>query len=327
MKTKNESAVAFLDLLGFSNLVNKDFENAKEILNDFYNIVYNERNFATEHEIKTILVSDSLIAYTENKVKIIPYLANIYRRCLLKTNEYSNPERYLLPRGGISFGKVYSEDRFETPELAKRFIVSPALVHTSKIEKGFKGSRLIVSMQNNTTDKIDIFWDKDSQSIFYKENTTIDSNFTYYDILWFEDLNTPSSERKEEIEEKLKIALNLLQNNRTLKEEYLAQYIEIVRIGLISYSRYLNIRFDFPPFLIQLFTDYLDEKFWRLWISIIESVLLIHDASWAEANDTFRKFYNTIVISKGWNKAIEYIYQQNQSEILEKIKAYSRKHI
>ncbi|PJD98036.1 MAG: hypothetical protein CK427_17200 [Leptospira sp.] len=323
---KNESTVALIDLLGFSNLVSNHFQDAKDVLNDFYNIVYNHRTFASENHIKTILISDSLIAYSDNKVKIIPYLAKIYRDCLLKTNEYSNPNKYLLPRGGISFGKVYSEDRFETPELAKQFIVSPALVHTSKIEKSFKGSRLIVSIENETTDKIDIFWNRESESIFYKENTTIDKNFTYYDILWFEDLTTPSSNKKEQLEENLKIAITLLIRNQTLSEVYLTQYIETVRIGLISYSKYLNFRFEFPNFILNLFNEnFLEEKFWRLWVAIIESFLLIHDAKWAEANSTFQKFYNTIVISKGWDKAIDFLHQPNQKEILTRLKNFSGK--
>jgi hypothetical protein len=115
----DNSAVAYIDLLGFSNFVKNNTDFAKTILKDFYHIIYNTRNDAKINEIKIILVSDSLIASSINKSDLVRYISDIYRKCLEKTHEYNDHTKFILPRGAISFGEVYTEERLSSPELSK----------------------------------------------------------------------------------------------------------------------------------------------------------------------------------------------------------------
>lgn len=322
----NKSAVAFIDLLGFSNLVKGNTETAREILSDFYNIIYNSKEIANDYDVKTILVSDSLIASSNKKPELVRYISHIYRKCLEKTYEYKSHTKFILPRGAISFGEVYTEERLTHPDLKKNFIVSPALVHTAEIEKHVKGSRLLVAIENDSNDNLEVYWNGNTKSIFYEEKINLWSSHKYYDVLWFDDLSLDDKERKSNIEKYLDICIDLLHENKAQSEAIVNQYIETVRIGLLSYSKFMNIRFKLKNTHIQLLEDFLDDKFWKLWISILESFLLTSDSKWFSIpNDDLITFYNKIVLKKGWKDAINYLYNNDQESVLDKLNVFSRR--
>ncbi|MBU0712422.1 hypothetical protein KKA87_10970 [bacterium] len=159
-------ALAFIDLLGFSQMVTTNHNHSKEILHDFYNITY--RIIKEETRVKGHLFSDSLLAYSSEPAVLVNVIAKLYRECLIKNNsyEFDLSKFFLLPRGGISFGIVDIQDRTEAQNLTKNFIVSPALVHSVKMENQIKGSRLLIADSNNDEDQL-FNWNEDVKSILY----------------------------------------------------------------------------------------------------------------------------------------------------------------
>ena len=57
-----EKILAFVDLLGFSQMVNTDEKKARVVLNDFYNIAFKE--IKIRPSVNGHLFSDSLLAYS-----------------------------------------------------------------------------------------------------------------------------------------------------------------------------------------------------------------------------------------------------------------------
>ena len=90
-------ALAFIDLLGFSQMVSSNHNRAKLILNDFYNISY--RLIRDQTEIQGDLFSDSLMAHSSNPAILVNTISKIYRECLKKNNDYYFPldKYFLLP--------------------------------------------------------------------------------------------------------------------------------------------------------------------------------------------------------------------------------------
>jgi len=134
-------ALAFIDLLGFSQMVAINHNRSKDILNDFYNITF--RIIKQESRVKGNLFSDSFLACSSEPAILVNVVSEIFRECLNKNNLYNFDlsKFFLLPRGGISFGIVDIQDRIEAPNLSKNFIVSPALVHSAKMENKIKGCK------------------------------------------------------------------------------------------------------------------------------------------------------------------------------------------
>jgi len=60
---------------------------------------------------------------------------------------------FLLLRGAVSEGFVQLEDRITSPNFNKNFIISPALVHSAKLESLVKGSRLLVAVNNDSEEE------------------------------------------------------------------------------------------------------------------------------------------------------------------------------
>lgn len=80
--------LAFIDLLGFSQMVEKDHVKANEILNDFYNISF--KVIKKDLSVDGSLFSDSLLAHSENYSALINCITEIYRECLKKNALYDN---------------------------------------------------------------------------------------------------------------------------------------------------------------------------------------------------------------------------------------------
>lgn len=309
----SSKALLFIDLLGFSEMVSNDSEKAKNILSDFYNICYDLINNDTT--IKGNLFSDSLLAYSSNPSALANMACTIYRKCLKKNKYYHEDLNYdlskffLLPRGGISFGLVDVQDREEASNLQKNFIVSPALVHSAKMESKIKGSRLLIA---EPLDKRVFNWNENINSVLYENSSFIFwEDFKYFDSLWFLDLQ---GEEQEEIEELINIAKILVFNNFD-KISNLEQHIQTLRIGLLSFSKFLNSQ-DIS-FIEQLINQFTDEKYWLVWLTIFEMIGYNSDAVLILQNRKVIDFYKRISISKNWSKVINEINLPNNEKLKE----------
>jgi len=288
-------------------MVTKDHDKAKQILNDFYNLTFNI--IKNEREVEGDLFSDSLLAHSSNPALLLNTLSKIYRECLKKNNSYREEDLanfFLLPRGGISFGIVDIQNRTEAPNLAKSFIVSPALVHSAKMESQIKGSRLLVADINNDNTRPIFDWNNNVESVLYENATfTFLNNFKYSDTLWFLDLSKEHNEQKREVCELIDISIKLVHANARNNNKVLEQHLQTLRIGLLSYTKFLSPNNN--PLLTRIMQEFEDEKYWLVWLTLFEMVMQSPD-SWAfSSNKELINFYKKISLKKSWANVIKEI--------------------
>jgi hypothetical protein len=307
-----EKALAFIDLLGFSSMVTKDHQRARRILSDFYNLVYNI--VLDKDEIKGFLFSDSYLAFSDNKALLINTVCEIYRQCLKqnKNNEdLLTHGFFLLPRGAISIGIIEIQDRLELPNLQKNFMVSPALVHSAKLEGSISGSRLFIAVKSGEQEE-EILWNHDIKTILYESNTfTFWENYKYADALWFLDLNKNEIDQKIEVESLIHLAIELVLRNSTTKA-VLNQYINTLRIGILSYSKFLTPNLN-DPIIDRLIMEFRNEKYWLIWLSIIELFMNSLDSWIVSGHDQLKLFFKEVSLTKGWSNILMEINKPNQA--------------
>lgn len=297
-------ALAFIDLLGFSQMVGGNLVISKSILNDFYNLTYNI--IKDNDSIDGHLFSDSLLAYSDEPADLVNVITEIYRKCLRKNDLYSYDlsKYFLLPRGGISFGIVDIQKRIPAPNLSKNFIVSPALVHSAKMESKIKGSRLLIADSKNNKDQI-FNWNENVKGILSENSTfTFWANFKYYDSLWFLDLKKSYDEQKDEVIKLIDIAIKLAKSNSQNKK-VIEQHLQTLRIGLLSYTKFLKPKSD--PILSRILTEFEDDKYWLIWITVFEMVMQSSD-NWAfPTKPEIINFYKKISLRNTWADVIKFI--------------------
>jgi hypothetical protein len=302
-----EKILGFIDLLGFSNMVNIDERKARSVLNDFYNIAFNE--ITVYDSIKGHLFSDSLLAYSDSKEDLINCLSNIYKKCLLKNKDYTERKTFfLLPRGALSVGIVNTEERHIVPNVIKDFIISPALVHSTHLEKKIKGSRLLIAVKDNDPQ---IIWNDRIKCILYEfEAFKYLKGYKYKDVLWFDYSNDPKQNQhiKGEIVDLIDISIQLIRDNENSKE--LIQHIWTLRIGLLSYAKFLR-EFD-DIILVRITKEFLDDKYWLIWETLIEIIVTTRKEWKYAANKDIVDFYKAVSLKKGWANLIKDINDPNQ---------------
>ncbi len=298
-------ALAFIDLLGFSNMVSSDEIKAHMVLNDFYNIVY---DIIENYEyVEGHLFSDSILAHSNREADLVNAIVEIYRKCLKANDNYDTNDLskyFLLPRGGISYGGMDIQDRLERPNLRKNFIISPALVHSAKMEAKIKGSRLLIA--DKEEGELQRFNQNDRIDTLLKENPsfTFWQRYKYYDCLWFSDLRKNNLERKAEIVNLINIAIKLLQQNSS-NINAIEQHANTLRIGILSYTEFIQSN---DPLLEQVIDEFRDSKYWLIWLTIFEAIAKKdEDTSVINQNPKIVRFYKEITLEKSWAKVIDFI--------------------
>jgi len=296
-----EKILAFVDLLGFSQMVNTDENKARVILNDFYNIAFTE--IKSRPSVNGHLFSDSLLAYSNSREDLINCLASIYQKCLLKNDSYSELSKFfLLPRGAMSVGIVNVEDRQTAPNLTKDFIVSQALVHSAKLEAQIKGSRLLVAVKNEQQQQMQLDWNRNIRYGLYQDDAlTFLENYKYKDVLWFSSFDDGITQRDNLIN-LIDIAIKLVKDN-SRNEKVLLQHIWTLRIGLLSYSKYLGQEND--PVLNRILREFKADQYWLLWMTLIEMIVNSTTEWKYAASKKIVDFYKKTSLKKGWSNLIE----------------------
>jgi hypothetical protein len=307
-----EKILAFIDLLGFSQMVNTDENKARVILNDFYNIAFSE--IKGKPTVNGHLFSDSLLAYSESREDLINCLASIYQKCLLKNASYNELSKFfLLPRGAMSVGIVNVEDRQTAPNLTKDFIVSPALVHSAKLEAQIKGSRLLVAVKNELQQQMQLDWNKNIRyGLFQDDTLSFLESYKYKDVLWFSSFDDGNTQ-PDNLINLIDIAIKLVKDN-SRHEKVLLQHIWTLRIGLLSYSKYLGKEND--PVLNKILREFRDDKYWLLWMTLIE-IIVISTTEWKYAAcKKIVAFYKKTSLKKGWSNLIEELNKPGEQNAL-----------
>lgn len=307
-----EKILAFIDLLGFSQMVNNDENKARVILNDFYNIAFKE--IKDRPSVNGHLFSDSLLAYSDSREDLINCLAAIYQKCLLKNDSYSELSKFfLLPRGAMSVGIVNVEDRQTAPNLTKDFIVSQALVHSAKLETQIKGSRLLVAVKNEQQQQMQLDWNRNIRYGLYQDEAfTFLENYKYKDVLWFSSLDDGNSHRDNLIN-LIDIAIKLVKDN-SRNEKVILQHIWTLRIGLLSYSKYLGQESD--PVLNRIIREFKADQYWLLWMTLIEMIVNSTTEWKYAASKKIVDFYKKTSLKKGWSNLIEEINKPGEQSSL-----------
>ncbi|MEM7551577.1 MAG: hypothetical protein AAF363_17975 [Bacteroidota bacterium] len=312
-------ALAFIDLLGFSAMVGADKNLATNILDDFYNISF--RHIKNEDLIHGDLFSDSLMAHSSNPAVLVNTISKIYRDCLIKNDTYNHSlgKYFLLPRGGISFGHVDIQSRTESPNLTKNFIISPALVHSAKMESQIKGSRLLIADLENSDDQV-FNWNQEIKSILFENSAfTFWSTFKYFDALWFLDLAKDNSAQKTEVTNLIEVAEKLVQANHKNKGAR-EQHIQTLRIGLLSFSKFLTPNSN--PLLNRFLTNYRDDSYWLIWLTLIEMIMNSPD-SWAlPSKREVVEFYKEVSLKPGWSKVVADINKPRNEYVLSSFREF-----
>jgi len=222
---KEEKILAFIDLLGFSQMVNSDENKARVVLNDFYYIAFDE--IKSRPNVKGHLFSDSLLAYSISREDLINCLAAIYQKCLLKNNSYTELSKFfLLPRGAMSVGIVNVEERQTAPNLTKDFIISQALVHSTELEKEIKGSRLLIAVKTEQQEQLQLTWNRNIRYGLYQNDAfTFLKNYKYSDVLWFSSFDDGRNQ-KDNLIDLIDIAIKLVKDNS--RNEKVMTLIEMI---------------------------------------------------------------------------------------------------
>lgn len=305
-----KDGVVFIDLLGFSNLLDKDEELATKVLNDFYNIVY--KLCENYEDIHFKLFSDSLIANSRSVSKIMKFSTALYRECLKKTAmEFKHNNKYLLlPRGAIAYGSFYTERRRDRKNLEKHFIISKALSHAVNAEKKGKGARLLVYY--DIENELNVIYDSIDSKCIYSELEDSVGSIKYSDILW----PIGGDESKNQVatsKEMLLYAIELFINNRESKNR--DQYIGTLRIALLSHFKFIASRFDFEPAVDKLFS-FTEDTDSDLWCVLLEALMLSSDSQWLhKKNPVVNKWYCTILLSKKFHHVQDFLKKTNNDFI------------
>jgi hypothetical protein len=147
----NEKFVAYIDILGFKDMVsNKNRKKAEIKLTSFYRSIYNlwdEMHFASESldEINGLAYSDSLTIYTESDSiisleKFLEFIKKLYKISLF--------EHRIMLRGGLVKGKFNVKDAVGFENLGKNLFFGQAFIDAYELEngKGIKGCRFVVDI-------------------------------------------------------------------------------------------------------------------------------------------------------------------------------------
>jgi hypothetical protein len=311
---EGEKILAFVDLLGFSRMVSLDKAKARTVLSDFYNISW--KNIRNNQSVKGTLMSDSLLIYSDNRTSILNCLSDIYRECFKKNDTYENlgKDFFLLLRGAVSEGFVQLEDRITSPNFNKNFIISPALVHSAKLESLVKGSRLLVAVNNDSEEENKEYkWNKDLKSSLYPASSIkYMEDYKYTDTLWFRDESKELDLQRTEVKDLLTIAFKLVKENAT-NPKVIEQHIQTLRIGLLSYIKFLDR--DNDPILKELLDNYTSSQYWLLWITMMEMITGGFDSWRYEGSKEIVNFYTKASLETGWIEVIKELNKEEQKHL------------
>lgn len=148
-----DKIVAFIDVLGFSNLVYNDQTGPIE---QYYEIILTDfHKAASKNELKFLMISDSIVVHApldkSNFLTLSKVVNELQHRLILKG---------ILIRGGISFGKLYVNEK-------DNIIVGSGLINAYNLEQVAKYPRVIIDRKF-----INLFW-KNTKAFFFATRSYI----------------------------------------------------------------------------------------------------------------------------------------------------------
>ncbi|KUJ60025.1 hypothetical protein AR687_19905 [Flavobacteriaceae bacterium CRH] len=317
-----EMILAYVDLLGFTKMIEKNQKKSEEILLQFYDIAFASIN--NDERLKGNISSDCLLVYSESYPALINCLTEIYRSCFLWNDSFTDPDFYLLPRGAVSIGEMTIGERDTSMTITKDFMIGKALVHSSKLEPLIKGSRLVVAVHNTDEQQEKaLLHNKEICSLLY-QNCTFKfwKDYSYVDALWFLDLNKSFPEQKKQVVQLLDIAIRLAVKN-VKNKKVLDHYINTLRIGLLSYAPFVDNEEDI--IIKTIIKDFRSGHYWLIWLTVIEILLNNQNKKSYSAWKSLQSFYKKVSLEKSWIYILEEINKPEKAYLKKDIQKFVHK--
>lgn len=316
--------VAYSDLLGFSELVVKKPESAKQLLSEFYNYAHNIKGFESYKDLELFLFSDFLLVQGESVAQVVNYMCQLYRDAL-RYSEYH--EHSMLIRGGVARGGVFRQHRDQTLQVTKNFIVSPALTHAVKMESLVKGQRLLIS--GNEKEELYHFWNSDIKAKCYDQPSIKPSElfkkYSYQDLLWGHDLSRSKACSRQETMKLINVSEKLYCQNINNAKGIVAHYAETLRICLLSYCSLLELCIEDIEFISHFVNETLvPYPNATLWLGFLECVLLSKDSKMFYRQPAMISFIKHAVLAKEWGEVSASLGKPEHAQLRDVVEEFIR---
>ena len=239
-----DKIVAFIDVLGFSNLV---FNDKIEPITQYYEMILTDfKEAAIKNDLKFLMISDSIVIHApqkkDNLFGVFKVLSSLQHRLLLKG---------ILIRGGISFGKLYVNE-------ADNIIVGVGLINAYNLESKAIYPRIIVDRNI-----IPLYW-KDSNDFIkgtrhYVKNSAplpYIHDFPFIDLGMAVALDFQPTKFASVINT---LKINYYNNEHIIKYEWLkATILDVVKSSLDFLTK-KKIKSKNEPKRIRLLTDFIKD--------------------------------------------------------------------
>lgn len=320
--TEPRRIVAYADLLGFSDLVVKRQDAARQLLSDFYDLAQNSKTAHAYEDLELFLFSDFLFVQGDQVESVVNYMCRLYREAL----KYSeNSEAPMLIRGGVARGGVLTQGRRAAPHVTKKFIVSTALTHAVKMESLVKGQRLLLSAKER--EELSHFWNPGIEAICYDQPSIKPSKlfreYKYQDLLWARNLSADAEDGAAETRALIKVAAKLFREHSSETMAVTSQYAETLRICLLSYSSLLSPLSSDLQFIRELVLDTLIPRPNSVvWLGFLEAVLLSQDAFAFHAEPSMAQFMRVAVLSPAWSEVSTALHGKEHAQLLMRVREF-----
>lgn len=316
----DQRVVAYTDLLGFSDLVVRDPDAAKNLLSDFYNMAQRIKVSDNFDELELFIFSDFLFVQGNDISLVVNYACKLYREALKYCEASVSP---MLCRGGVARGAFITQQRHQAPNVTKNFIISPALAHAVKMENLIKGQRLLLAA--NEQEELSHFWNNQIHAMCYDQPSIRPSKlflkYRYRDLLWARDLGKKYLDSKTESQHLVRIASKLFKNNYEKPKGVIAHYAETLRICMLSYASLLEPcqedRDLLAHLVYQVLTICPNES---TWLGFIEMVLLSRDAFVFKNDRAVLSFLKVALVSPRWGAVCATLEREENAQLLNAVK-------
>lgn len=245
MEIKYENKiVAFIDVLGFSNLVYSD---KLEPITHYYEMILTDfKEAAIKKDLKFLMISDSIVVHApqtrDSFFAVVKVLSSLQHRLLLKG---------ILIRGAISFGKLYVNE-------TDNIIVGSGLINAYNLEMKAIYPRIIIDRN-----MIPLYW-KGSDDFIKKTGHLIRNtaplpyihDYPFIDLGMAVALDFQASKFQSVI---TTIREHYYNNDHIVKYEWLKAILKEVAKSSRDYLNKKKVKSKNEPKRIRLLTDFINE--------------------------------------------------------------------
>lgn len=240
----DDRIVAFIDVLGFSNLVYSD---KLEPISHYYAMILTDfKEAAIKKKFKFLMISDSIVVHApqtqDGFFAVIRALSSLQHRLLLKG---------ILIRGGVSFGKLYVNE-------TDNIIVGAGLINAYNLEKKAIYPRIVIDRNI-----IPLYWEgsdefikKTGHLIRHSAPLPYVHDYPFIDLGMAVALDFQTVKFQSVIKT---IKDHYYNNDHIVKYEWLKATITEVVKSSLDYLNKKKVKSKNEPKRIKLLTDFLNE--------------------------------------------------------------------